>query len=456
MHHNRQMADGQCGAPLLSLASDLAEGRVSSVALIGDCLARIGDPAGEGSRTFTRIYAAQCSEEARAFDSLRGGISSPLAGIPISVKDLFDVAGDVTTAGSIALANAPRATSDATVVKRLRAAGAIVMGRTNMTEFAFSALGLNPHRGTPKNPYDASRIPGGSSSGAATAVAYGYCAASIGTDTAGSVRVPAAFCGLVGFKPTQRRIPREGAFPLSASLDSIGPIARTVACCALLDSIMAGDGQRVLPELPLEGLRFAVPAGALAEDLDEVVGRAYELALRRLSAAGARLITCNLRALKMLEAVEQLGGLIAPEAYATHRGLLSLHSRDYDPRVRSRLEAAASAPAANYIEAAQRRRVAIEAFDRETYPFDAVLAPTVAVAPPRFVELERDDEYRRINSVVRGNAAAVNLLDGCALTVPCHEPGSLPVGLMIIGRRGTDTHVLASGMAVEKGLCAPG
>jgi aspartyl-tRNA(Asn)/glutamyl-tRNA(Gln) amidotransferase subunit A len=452
------MGNAKCGAPVLSLASDLTAGRVSSAALIDDCLTRIADPAGEGSRTFTRIYAAQCSEEARVSDSLRGydRIPSPLAGIPISVKDLFDVAGDVTTAGAIALVNAPRATSDATVVKRLRAAGAIVIGKTNMTEFAFSALGLNPHHGTPKNPYDALRIPGGSSSGAATAVAYGHCAGSIGTDTAGSVRVPAAFCGLVGFKPTQRRIPREGAFPLSTSLDSIGPIAKSVACCALLDAIMADDPQRTLPELPLEGLRFAVPERTLIEGLDEVVGRAYELALRRLSAAGARLIACNLKALQMLETVEQLGGLIAAEAYATHRVLLSQHSRHYDPRVRSRLEAAASAAAANYIEAGQRRRSAIDAFDRETYPFDAVLAPTVAVVPPHFVELERDDEYLRLNSVVRSNAAAVNLLDGCALTVPCHEPGSLPVGLMIMGRRGTDAHVLASGMAVEKVLCARG
>src|ERR1700693_2729328 len=201
------------------LAADLATGLTSSRELVEIALARIADPGGEGARTFVKVYADTARAAADAQDKLRqaGYVASPLAGLPVSLKDLFDVAGEQTLAGSKALDDMPAAERDAPIVARLRAAGAVLIGRTNMTEFAFSGVGINPHYGTPGNPYDRALIPGGSSSGAAVSVSDGGAVVAIGTDTGGSVRIPAALCGIVGFKPTQKRIPRDGAIPLSTT-----------------------------------------------------------------------------------------------------------------------------------------------------------------------------------------------------------------------------------------------
>jgi aspartyl-tRNA(Asn)/glutamyl-tRNA(Gln) amidotransferase subunit A len=441
-------------ATLARLTADLTERRVSSVALTEACLERIEDSAGEGRRSIIRPYRTQALAAAASSDRLRsqGVVPSPLAGIPISIKDLFDVAGEPTAAGSVISAAFPKADRDALVVRRLRAAGAVIVGKSNMTEFAYSALGLNPHYGTPKNPVDPSRIPGGSSSGASAAVVYGCCAASIGSDTGGSVRIPAAFCGLVGLKPTQNHIPRDGTFPLSPSLDSLGPLAPSVACCALLDGIMAGAKCLSVVELPLAGLRFAIPTRYLIDGLDAAVAQTFDRALSRLSAAGARLCEQDFTEFDALEELEALGGLIAPEAFAVHRGLLAQHRDRYDPRVRSRLEAAAKISAADYIAAGSLRSLAIERFDRSTRPFDAVLAPTVPVVPPRFAEVESDAEYFRINRIVRRNASAFNSLDRCALTLPCRESNTLPVGLMVVGERNQDARLHSIGLAIERCL----
>src|SRR6266436_2228910 len=243
---------------VLGLNEDLAAGRTSSRALIEAALARIADPPGEGTRSFVAVYAESARAAADAQDRLRkaGYVASPLAGLPVSIKDLFDVAGEVTLAGSKALDDRPPATRDAPVVARLRASGAILIGRTNMTEFAFSGVGINPHYGTPGNPYDRQLIPGGSSSGAAMSVSDGGAVVAIGTDTGGSVRIPAALCGIVGFKPTQKRIPRDGATPLSTTLDSIGPLANSVACCAIADAVMAGELPEPPPAASAAGLRL--------------------------------------------------------------------------------------------------------------------------------------------------------------------------------------------------------
>lgn len=443
---------GISGLTLASAAADLASGNLSSIALTAECLERIGDPAGEGARAFIRTYEAQALGDARACDQMRARGIAPalLAGIPVSVKDLFDVGGETTTAGSVILSGAPKASTDALVVGRLRAAGAIIVGKTNMTEFAYSTLGLNPHYGTPRNPCDPARLPGGSSSGAAAAVAYGFSLASIGSDTGGSVRIPAAFCGVVGFKPTQSRIPRRGIFPLSSSLDSIGPIAASVECCAVLDAVMAGDEPRPIRELTVKGLRLAIPTRYLTEGLDPAVSRAYERALAHLRAGGAHTFDAPLAGLDVLDDIEALGGLIGPEAYAVHRPLLAKYRERYDPRVRARLEASANATAADYLAARSLRDVAIESLDEATRAFDAILAPTVAIVPPLLHDVDNDDDYRRINLKVRRNASVFNMLDRCALTLPCHEPGELPVGLMIVGEHGQDARLLSLGLAVEK------
>src|SRR5882757_8071608 len=259
---------------LKQIAMRLETGEASR-ALVDQCLERIKDAAGEGPRTFLKVYGEDARMAADAYDALRrhGAAPSLFAGIPVSVKDLFDVAGDVTTAGSIALRHAPPATRDATAIARLRAAGFIPIGRTNMTEFAFSGLGINPHYDTPRNPYDrkTGRIPGGSSSGAAVSVSDGMAMAALGTDTGGSCRIPAAMCGIVGFKPTASRVPTAGTYPLSPSLDSIGPLANSVACCAALDAVLASHTSTPAAELAVSDLRLGVLTSYVTDGLDQAV-----------------------------------------------------------------------------------------------------------------------------------------------------------------------------------------
>jgi aspartyl-tRNA(Asn)/glutamyl-tRNA(Gln) amidotransferase subunit A len=442
--------------PLARLATDLASGRVTSQALTEACLARIEEAAGEGKRSFTAIYRPTALAAAAASDRLRaaGLRCGPLAGIPMSVKDLFDVAGETTQAGSLVLEDQPPAVADAPIVARLRAAGAVIIGKTNMVEFAYSGLGLNPHFGTPANPYDHDRVPGGSSSGAGVAVPYGFCAASIGTDTGGSVRIPAAFNKLAGLKPTQRRVPRLGAVPLSTSLDSVGPLAPSAACCALIDAVLAGEEPGPLALLPLRGLRFAVPGRDLTDGLDHTVGRAFDRALSLLSEAGAIIVDTDFRELALINDIARHGGIAPPEAYAWHRRLIQSKRALYDPRVLSRLLLAEGISAADYIDVLHIRAAAIAAFDRATAPFDAVLCPSVAIVPPRFDELTRDEDYHRLNYAVLRNTYVFNILDRCALSIPCSAPNELPVGLMLVGPTGGDRRLLEIGAAAETVLGA--
>jgi aspartyl-tRNA(Asn)/glutamyl-tRNA(Gln) amidotransferase subunit A len=439
---------------LAALTADLAAGRTTSSRLVDEALARIEDPAGEGARTFTKTYAVAARAAAGAADSLRAaGIRGlPLAGLPISIKDLFDVAGETTLAGSTALADRPPAVEDAPIVRRLRAAGAVIVGKTNMVEFAYSGLGLNPHYGTPGNPFDRARVPGGSSSGAGVSVADGMAAAAIGTDTGGSVRIPAAFTGLVGLKPTQSRITRAGAVPLATSLDSIGPLAASVECCALIDAVLAGAEPAPLADLPLAGLRFAVPTRLMLDGLAPMVATAFARALKQLADAGARITETPMDVIERVLEVNRLGGVAAPEAFAWHRALLARSGSLYDPRVRARLEAAAATSAADYVAALELRAARIAEFDQATLPYDAVLAPTVAVPPPRQDEVAADADYLRLNGVVLRNTTVFNLLDRCALTLPIQAPGELPVGLMLVGERGADRRLLAVGKAAEAAL----
>src|SRR5437763_552295 len=272
------------------LERDLIAGRTTSRELVEQALAKITAPYGEGARAFLKVYADTARAEADYADKLRkrGVRRSPVDGLPVSLKDLFDVAGDVTRAGSKVLAI--EATRDAGAVARLRAAGAILIGRANMVEFAFGGVGLNPHYGTPRNPWDraAARVPGGSSSGAAVAQAEGMCVMALGTDTRGSIRQPAALCGVVGFKPTARRVPRDGCFPLSYTLDSVGPLANSVHCCATYDAVLSGESSE-LPGLQAKGLRLLLPRSIAIEDLDPEVDDAFERALKKLAAAGAQI-----------------------------------------------------------------------------------------------------------------------------------------------------------------------
>jgi aspartyl-tRNA(Asn)/glutamyl-tRNA(Gln) amidotransferase subunit A len=436
---------------LARLAADLAAGRTTSSTLVEEALARIADPAGEGKRAFVTVYADTARAAAEAQDRLRaaGYVASPLAGLPVSIKDLFDVAGERTLAGSKALDDAPPAKADAPVVARLKAAGAVIIGRTNMTEFAFSGVGINPHYGTPGNPYDRSLIPGGSSAGAPVSVADGMAAVAIGTDTGGSVRIPAALCGLVGFKPTQYRLPRDGAVPLSTTLDSIGPIGVSVACCALTDAVMAGEPAEVPAAIAPDGLRLGIPQTVMLDDLETPVAAAFERALAALARAGARIVELPLEMLGDNARINIKGGLPVAEAFAWHEKLIERRGQDYDPRIRTRIARGREMTAAEYIRMVNERADFIRRFDAETQAFDALIMPTVPLTAPPMAAFARDEDYFRLNTRLLRNTAIINFLDRCALTVPIETPGTAPVGLMVVGRHGEDRRLLAIGGGIE-------
>jgi aspartyl-tRNA(Asn)/glutamyl-tRNA(Gln) amidotransferase subunit A len=429
----------------------------SSRALVEACLERIKDPAGEGNRTFLKVHDLAALAAADAADRQRrhGATPTRFAGIPVSIKDLFDMAGDTTTAGSIALAGAPPAVRDAAAVARLKAAGFIPIGRTNMTEFAFSGLGLNPHYDTPRNPYDrkTGRIPGGSSAGAAVSVTDGMALAALGTDTGGSCRIPAALCGIVGFKPTARRVPKDGTLPLSQTLDSVGPLAPTVACCAAIDAILAGEEAGDLPEFPIEGLRLAAPQTLVLDNLDMHVERSFAAALSHLGAHGARITELPVREFTDAVAANAKGGFATAEAYAVHRPLIKVMEDKYDPRVLERILRGRDQDAADYIELAWAREDLIRRLNVVTAPFDALVVPTVPMAAPALHDLETTEAYRTTNALMLRNPALANFFDRCAITIPCHKAGA-PVGLMLIGETGADRRLLAIAATIER-IVAP-
>ncbi len=411
------------------------------------------DAAQESASVFTRLYPDAARAAAACADAMHAAQATltPLAGLPVSIKDLLDVAGETTLAGSTVLKNAPPAASDAPVVQRLRAAGAAILGKTNMTEFAFSGVGLNPHYGTPANPADKriARIPGGSSSGAAVSVAAGICVAGLGSDTGGSIRIPAALCGLVGFKPTARRVPTTGAIPLSTTLDTICAMTRSVDDCILVDRIIA-DAPLSIPELPLKGLRLAVPGTLMLDGLDAHVAASFSAALSCLSAAGATIIDTPL---PLLAEAARLNRFSGAEAYAWHRALLAGQEADYDARVAKRIKLGAALSAADYIDLHAGRRDWIARMETCIAPFDALIMPTVPIVAPPIADLEASDEaFFKANSLLLRNPSIINLLDGCAVSVPCHAEGTLPAGLMISGAAMADRTVLAIARAVEKTL----
>ena len=440
---------------VLELSAALDQGKLTSEAIVEEALARSSQPDGEGKRVFLDLNAQKIRAQARASDLMRkaGIVPSPLAGLPIALKDLFDVAGEITAAGSVVLRDSQPRSTDAPSVARLRAAGVVIFGRTNLTEFAFSGIGINPHYDTPRAPYDriTGHVPGGSSSGSAVAVADGMAVIGMGTDTGGSTRIPAAFCGIVGYKPTKRRIPTDGVFPLSMSLDSVGPMGPSVACCAICDAILAGEPAQVPAVAQLSQLRLAVPNALVLDALDEHVAKDFARALDQLSSAGARVIDAPFALLGEINDINQRGGIAPMEAYYVHREMLERDGDRYDQRVRFRIAAGAKATAADYLWTLDRRRDWITRMNGELADYDAMLMPTVACAPPAIAPLAADDDlFRRTNARVLRNTSVINFLDGCALSIPTHRAGSAPTGLMICGSAGTDRRVFSIGMAIEK------
>jgi len=417
-------------------------------------LARITDPAGEGAPTFLTVYADQARVAADAADKRAEASESvsPLDGIIVSIKDLFDVAGEPTRAGSTILSHASPATADAPVVQRLRDAGAIIVGKTNMSEFAFTGVGANPHYGTPGNPADRARVPGGSSSGAAVAVADGMCEISIGSDTGGSTRIPAALCGLVGSKPTKHRVPTEGAFPLSWSLDSIGPIARTVEDCAKADAVIAGEERWSIEPASLPFLRLAVPQNSVLDDLDPVVSPALDIALGKLIRADAIVSAIELPELAAMEHVNRVATIPTAEAWRIHRDWLADRGDEYDPRVKWRIELGSKVDDAAYAQMLGDRDALVRAMDERLSQYDALVLPTTPIVAPPMAEIETDEGFQRANRLLLRNTAIANFFDLCAISLPLAGT-ELPVGLMVVARRDHDRRLFNIAAAIERLCC---
>ena len=418
-------------------------------------LARIADPNGEGRRACLTVYGDAARAAAGAADAraARGEALGPLDGAIVSIKDLFDVAGEPTRAGSKILAEeAPPATADAAIVARLRQAGAVIVAKTNMAEFAFSGVGANPHFGTPGNPRDRARVPGGSSAGAPVAVADGMCEIAIGTDTGGSVRIPAALCGLVGFKPSRQRVPTAGAFPLSTTLDSVGPIARSVDDCAKADAVMAGEDFLPLEPIALAGLRCGMAEGLPLDRLDVTTAGALHAAVARLDDAGMRISREAVALFDDMNAVNAKGGIPPFEACAIHRDRLQRRGADIDPNVRIRIERGCAVSQADYADILRERGRLLRAMDARLAGLDLLVMPTTSIVAPTIAEVEDPAIFAARNAALLRNPAIVNFFDLCAVSLPI--PAALPVGLMLIARNGHDHRLLRIAAAVAQLLAA--
>lgn len=434
----------------------LARGETTREAWLTALLQRAAEPAAHA--TFTRLYADAALAAARAGDALAAsGVALPaLAGLPVSIKDLYDVAGETTLAGSRVCVGEPVAQADAPAVARLRAAGAAIVGKTNMTEFAFSGVGINPHYGTPRNPADAqvARIPGGSSSGAAVSVALGLAVAALGSDTGGSIRIPAALCGLVGFKNTQRRVPQHGALELSRSLDTVCAMTRSVRDCLTVDAVLSGT-PLVVRQRPLQGVRLALPGTLLLDGLDATVARAFARSLSRLSQLGAHVIDVAMPEIGEIGGINAPGGLSPIEAYAVHRERLARNRAGFDQRVAARVALGEPVGAADYLRLLDRRQDWIARMQQALQGFDAFICPTVPMVAPETAPLLASDEaFFKTNGLLLRNPFVVNFLDGCAFSLPCHTPDELPVGLMLASVRDDDARLAAVALAVEAALAS--
>ncbi|KUM28715.1 amidase [Mesorhizobium loti] len=415
-------------------------------------LSRLANRAAD-EKVYTRLYAEAARAAADAADARRKASlsSGPLDGAIVSIKDLFDVAGEPTRAGSLMLADAQPAARDATVVRRLRQAGAVILGKTNMTEFAFTAIGDNLHYGTPGNAADASLIPGGSSSGAGVAVGQGSSDISIGSDTGGSVRIPASLNGVVGFKPTARRVPLAGAFSLSATLDSIGPLARSVADCAAADAIMAGEEPVSLQPTSLAGLRIGIPRGVLFGETQSEVAEAFDRSVRAMEGAGARVADLPIDDLIAgMRAATRRASIASMEGAEVHADWLATGaSVPVDPHVSGPLSRALAVPASAYIRTIRRRTELVGAMAERLQAVDVLALPTVPMVAPSIAVMAGDEALRdRTEGLLLRNTQVANQFDLCAISLPMAGT-RLPAGLMLVARHGHDLHLFAIAAAVE-------
>lgn len=458
---------------IVSTALALHQGKALATDLLEESIATACSPACQ------HVFAQELFDSARETAARTSQQPTPLAGLAVSIKDLFDVVGTSSKASSLVLHDAPPAERDAPAVARLRAAGAALIGRTHMVEFAFSGVGVNPHHGTPAA-IDArhdsymqpgyagtARVPGGSSSGAAVSVASGAAWAALGSDTGGSIRIPAALCGLVGFKNTTRLVPTQGTVPLSFTLDTACAITRSARDAVLLHEILAAR-QIARSDKPLSAYRLAVPESLFFDAIEPTVLTAFERSVALLAKAGARVERIALAEVDALASLNAQGGFPTPESYAWHRAMLQDERRAalYDPRVRRRIERGARVSAADYIDLLQARPRWIARMEAAMAGFDALLSPTVPIVAPTIASVApadgrdtaadaaRDKEFTRVNGLLLRNTGVINMLDGCALSLPCHASGELPVGLMAWHGAMHDDAVLQLGLLIEHALDA--
>jgi aspartyl-tRNA(Asn)/glutamyl-tRNA(Gln) amidotransferase subunit A len=434
----------------------LAHGETTREALVAGVLEKATQSAAKS--VFTKMYPEAALAAARAADAAqKAGVAQPaLAGLPVSIKDLYGVAGETTMAGSVVCKGEPVQAQDAPVVARLRAAGSAIVGKTNMTEFAFSGIGINPHYGTPVNPTDQkiARVPGGSSSGAGVSVALGLSVAGLGSDTGGSIRIPAALCGIVGFKSTQKRVPLEGALELSRALDTVCALTRSVQDCITVDAVLSGA---MLPvrRRPIAGMRLAVPQTMVLDGLDNTVAQAFDRSLSILSEAGAQIIEIPMTEFADIPKVNAPGGLSPIEAYAVHHERLARAQAQFDQRVAARVMLGAAISAQQYIAILDKRRAWIASVERAIEGYDALMCPTVPTVAPELEKLIASDEaFFKANGQMLRNTFTINLLDGCSYSLPCHREGELAVGLMLSSVHGDDARLSAVALAVEDALRA--
>ncbi len=418
-----------------------------------DCVAAAQAPACD------KVFLQTMFDEAQAVADDPHQQRRALAGLAVSVKDLFDIRGQVTRAGSLTREGDAPASADCPAVARLRAAGGAVIGRTNMTEFAFSGIGINPHFGTPANAASRGQalIPGGSSSGAAVSVAAGAAFVALGSDTAGSIRIPAALNGIVGFKNTARLVPTVGAVPLSTTLDTACAMTRSVADAIVVHEVLAARTV-TRSHAPLSLYRLAVVRDLMQDDLDPTVARTFCATLARLRAAGATIVDIDLPALDDLPALMAHGGFAGAESHALHRAAIARAGERFDPRVVARIQRGAAMSAADYVDLLHLRADWIGRIAQRLQCCDAVLSPTVPIVAPTIASVapgaERDGAFFRVNGLLLRNTGVVNLLDGCALSLPCHQGDDLPVGLMVWHGALHDDTVLNISMQIEQVLGA--
>jgi len=391
---------------------------------------------------FTQTFFEQARQQV---SSLNQFSDSALSGAIVSVKDLFDVAGFVTKAGTQFMASNQPAQTDAPTIENLRKAGAVFIGHTNMTELAYSGLGLNPHYGTPENALIKGAIPGGSTAGGAVSVALGVADIAIGTDTGGSLRIPAAFNGIVGFKPTQNTVSRSGCKALSRSLDSVGPMAQSVAACKLAYELIAKPDVDNTKELNVE---FIIPTNYGMDDLASEVQQAFDKAVTLLVDAGysvEKKAIATLEALKTLpvwhfSAIESRGEY--DDAYQSQRELI-------DPRVASatRMGRADEVDAISYCKTLNSRQELIEKYQQELGN-KILLMPTVPILPPSLKSMEDDDEYGRVNLQVLRNPSIANVLECCSISLPFKDQ-SASIGIMLTATAGHDISLLNLAEKIE-------